>query len=170
MLVELVNKIWTTNLQIVDILIRQQTTSVALDTQHTYFQQPVKFEDALGRVLPVPSEYGWGVNFSCLPLRSNGAYFMQKINAIILDQFSASPGHEKVLSGEYELFNSIDTKQTLSPSEIGTLIPGMSVTMAFVIGLYEHQPVKRCPRPGCQTREFLKPKNGRRRWLAIYQF
>lgn len=63
-LVDLVGKIWTVNMQIMDILTMQQSDIVAPDTKHTWFQQPVRFEDALGRVLPVPSEYNWGVSTS----------------------------------------------------------------------------------------------------------
>ena len=91
----------------------------------------------------------------------------QKINAILLDQFKAGPGHDKVSYGEYELFNSIDAKQPLSDSELGMLIPGMSITMAFVIGIYEQQPLKKCPRPGCQTRQFSTLPSGGRRWYSI---
>ena len=57
MLVDLVGKIWDVDKQIIDILIRHTT---APDLHHTWFQQPVKFEDALGRVLPAPSEYNLG--------------------------------------------------------------------------------------------------------------
>jgi hypothetical protein len=32
------------------------------DIRHTWAQAPVKFEDALGRVIPVPSEYDWDVS------------------------------------------------------------------------------------------------------------
>lgn len=91
----------------------------------------------------------------------------QKINAIILDQFKIGPGHDKVACGEYELFNSIDARKPLSESEPGMLIPGMSITMAFVIGLYEQQAVKKCPRPGCQTREFSTLATGGRRWYPL---
>lgn len=44
-------------MQIVDLLIRLQEMIPIPDTRHTYFQSPCKFEDALGRTLPVPSEY-----------------------------------------------------------------------------------------------------------------
>lgn len=64
MLVDLVGKIWTMDKQIIDLLMRQQSTTTTPDLHHTWFQQPVKFEDALGRILPVPSEYNLGV--SCL--------------------------------------------------------------------------------------------------------
>lgn len=156
MLVDLVGKIWVMDKQIIDILMRQHSTTTGPDLHHTWFQQPIKFEDALGRVLPVPSEYNLG-----------------KINAIILDQFRVGPGHDKVSCGEYELFNSIDARQPLSDPELEMLIPGMSITMAFVIGLYEQQPVKKCPRPSCQTREFSTPATGGQRcdtcsvWFGI---
>lgn len=65
-LVDLVGKIWTMDKQIIDILMRQQSTAIALDLHHTWFQQPVKFEDALGRILPVPSEYNLGVLSLCI--------------------------------------------------------------------------------------------------------
>ncbi|MCJ1261586.1 hypothetical protein MMC22_001451 [Lobaria immixta] len=163
MLVDLTSKIWTTNTQIIDLLMRQPRSGLAPDTQHTWFQQPVKFEDALGRVIPVPSEYNWGV--SVLPASTISAVLTssQKINAIILDQFKVGPGHDKVLCGEYELFNTFDTRQILSGSELETLVPGMNVTMAFTIRKFEHQSVKECPRPGCRTREFRVLKTGGRR-------
>jgi hypothetical protein len=36
------------------------------DLQHTWAQAPVKFEDALGRIIPVPSEYDWDVGIQKL--------------------------------------------------------------------------------------------------------
>lgn len=62
MLVDLVGKIWAMDKQIIDTLMRQHSTTTGLDLHHTWFQQPIKFEDALGRVLPVPSEYNLGVS------------------------------------------------------------------------------------------------------------
>jgi hypothetical protein len=32
------------------------------DIRHTWAQAPVRFEDALGRVIPIPSEYDWDVS------------------------------------------------------------------------------------------------------------
>lgn len=32
------------------------------DLRYTWAQAPVKFEDALGRIMPVPSEYDWDVS------------------------------------------------------------------------------------------------------------
>ena len=39
--------------------------------------------------------------------------------------------------------------------------------MAFAIGINEQQPLKRCPRPGCQTRQFNMLATGGRRWYLI---
>ena len=33
------------------------------DLRHTWAQAPVRFEDALGRVIPIPSEYDWDVSW-----------------------------------------------------------------------------------------------------------
>lgn len=71
MLVDLTSKIWTMNMQIMDLLMSQQNSRLAPDTQHTWFQQPIKFEDALGRVLPIPSEYNWGVSELFVPFCEN---------------------------------------------------------------------------------------------------
>ena len=65
MLVDLVGKIWTVDKLIIDILMRQNSTTTAPDLHHTWFQQPVKFEDTLGRILPIPSEYNLGVFDLC---------------------------------------------------------------------------------------------------------
>jgi hypothetical protein len=36
--------------------------------RYTWIQAPVKFEDALGRIMPIPSEYDWDVGLFCLPV------------------------------------------------------------------------------------------------------
>jgi hypothetical protein len=38
------------------------------DLNYTWAQAPIRFEDALGRVIPVPSEYDWDVSFHMLGL------------------------------------------------------------------------------------------------------
>ena len=66
MLVDLVGKIWTMDNLILDMLMRQEKNTTRPDLHHTWFQQPVKFEDALGRILPVLSEYNVGVSCLCI--------------------------------------------------------------------------------------------------------
>lgn len=61
-LVDLASKVWQSNLQIITLMINFQTTSPSPDCRYTWVQEPVRFEDALGRVIPVPSEYNWVVS------------------------------------------------------------------------------------------------------------
>ena len=65
----LVSKIWAMDKLILDTLMRQEKSIKAPDLHHTWFQQPVKFEDALGRILPVPSEYNLGVSCLCILIK-----------------------------------------------------------------------------------------------------
>lgn len=61
LILNLVERVWSMNLQIIDLLANIQNSTVPPNTQHTFFQQPVKVEDGLGRILWVPSEYDRGV-------------------------------------------------------------------------------------------------------------
>ena len=60
-LVDLATKVWNSNLQIIGLMVKLQCTSPVPDLRHTWLQEPIRFEDALGRVFPVPSEYNWDV-------------------------------------------------------------------------------------------------------------
>jgi hypothetical protein len=44
-----------------DILKATENNKVSPDLRFTWVQDPVRFEDALGRVIPIPSEYDWEV-------------------------------------------------------------------------------------------------------------
>jgi hypothetical protein len=51
-----------------EMLSKTAQNSYPIDTRHTWAQDPVRFEDALGRIFPVPSEYDWTVSaapFAC---------------------------------------------------------------------------------------------------------
>jgi hypothetical protein len=61
---------------------------VSIDTRYTFFQVPIKVEDALGRIWPVPSEYS-----------------ISDFHAIISSKFMEQPGQDEVKAGNYELFN-----------------------------------------------------------------
>lgn len=63
-LVKLAGKVWQSNLQIVALMVKLQSGSSSPELRYTWVQEPVRFEDALGRVIPVPSEYNWGVHTS----------------------------------------------------------------------------------------------------------
>ncbi|KAL2008636.1 hypothetical protein VTN00DRAFT_6830 [Thermoascus crustaceus] len=60
MLADLATKIWQSNIQFMDSIAKLQTTLPSPDLRYTWVQDPVRFEDALGRVIPIPSEYDLG--------------------------------------------------------------------------------------------------------------
>ena len=116
------------------------------DLRHTWFQDPVKLEDALGRILPIPSEY----NYS-------------KVEAIVKDQFKAGPGRQRVLQGDYELFDAKNSNHMISNSEWTGLLPGMNIKMAIIV----EQPfseVECCPMPRCISRNFRAMQGGGNVW------
>ncbi|KAG4428765.1 hypothetical protein IFR05_015753 [Cadophora sp. M221] len=55
----LVGKVLLSNLQILAHVTNMNSSRV--DSKHTWFQQPLRFEDAFGRVVPIPVEYGWSI-------------------------------------------------------------------------------------------------------------
>ena len=61
-LLELVTNVWNSNLQIVALVTQLQAMAPRPDIRHTWFQEPARFEDALGRILPIPSEYAMSVS------------------------------------------------------------------------------------------------------------
>jgi hypothetical protein len=61
-LIDMANKIWNTNLQIMAIVTKLQSSPPKPNISYTWFQEPIRFEDALGRIIPIPSEYSWSVS------------------------------------------------------------------------------------------------------------
>jgi hypothetical protein len=49
-----------------DFLVNLKQNLPSPDLRYTWPQEPVILEDALGRVIPVPSEYDWAVRRSFL--------------------------------------------------------------------------------------------------------
>ena len=95
-------------------------------------------------------------------LTPDGTNHEQMLRAVISARFSSGPGHTKVLAGEYEIFNTSDTTQLLSELDFQSLVPGMRITMAFIIGRYLHGTFEECPRPGCRARKFVRKSAGGR--------
>ncbi|KAL8915745.1 MAG: hypothetical protein Q9172_006709 [Xanthocarpia lactea] len=144
-LIDIANRLWTSNMQILNLLTRLQHTTPTPDVHHTYFQAPCQFEDGLGRPLLVPSEYD-----------------LKMLRAIISARFSSGPGCKKLEAGEYEIFNTSDNTQLLSDPDFQSLVPGMKITMAFIIGRYQCATLEECPRPGCRARKFTRNSAGGR--------
>ena len=147
-LVDLAVKVWRSNLQIHNMVLRWQTDLPYPDLRHTYFQDPVKFEDALGRILPIPSEYDF-----C------------KVSAIIREQFKHGPGHRKVIANQYELFNARYSDSQLTRDNWTHFLPGAYVKMAVVV----QQPFgdsECCPMPTCGSRAFREDPGGGKVWCV----
>ncbi|RAL61854.1 hypothetical protein DID88_002917 [Monilinia fructigena] len=104
--------------QVLKLVQELRVMAPAVDTRFTYFQAPVKVEDALGRVFPVPSEYSFG-----------------DLQALIQHRFKVGPGHSQVSNGNYEIFNSKNKKKIMSEEgcNIRGLSPGGMLTMAIIL-------------------------------------
>jgi len=115
------------------------------DPRFTWYQVPVKVEDALGRVFPVPSEYSF-----------------LELEGIIRMKFANSPCHEEVIAGNYELSNSKNSKHVLTGDDSVALLPGMSIVMAIIVD----QPPSptTCPMPQCGSTDTAAIQWGGRKW------
>lgn len=153
-----------------DCIASLQTSNRLPDLRSTWVQEPVRFKDALGRVLPIPSEYNWRVSNIIHRLQLGRTDFQcyKKLEAIILEQFQDGLGHQKVRAGEYELFNSLDSSQIVDRSVEEPLTPGLAITMAIIIGLYESGPLNRCPRPECRSTNVTQKEAGGIIWYIFY--
>ncbi|KAH6723505.1 hypothetical protein BKA61DRAFT_727393 [Leptodontidium sp. MPI-SDFR-AT-0119] len=134
-------KVLLSNLQILAYVTDRKSPRV--DSKYTWFQQPLRFEDAVGRVVPIPVEYGWST-----------------AEAVVRGQFSSGPGHDKVFAGEYEIFYTEDSSKLVTKDTWQLLRPGTYITMAMVIGKYVEIPENLCPKLGCASRDFVKVQAG----------
>jgi hypothetical protein len=76
------------------------------------------------------------------------------IEAVIHGQFKHGPGHAKVRSGEYELYDGTLANIAIIKAQNFCPIPGMTIIMAFVLGQYAGS--EHCPRLGCKSTCFRK--------------
>lgn len=123
-------------------------TSIAKppDVRWTFFQDPIIFEDALGRKFPVPSEYDYSL-----------------LSAIIKHKFRDGPGSAQVAAGDYEVMDSKDRLRTLSADSL--LRPGCSITMAILVGRSSALlSDEGCPIPRCQSSKTRVSPDGGRIW------
>lgn len=110
------------------------------DQRYTWAQAPIKFEDALGRITPVPSEHDWDVGYLNLLLIVYDSLLIKLgLTLEIQTQFKLGPGHAKVRSCEYELFSGLDDLNAIKASNFCP-VPRMSITMAFIMGQYARLP------------------------------
>ena len=115
-----------------------------VDNRFTFFQAPIRVEDALGRVWPIPSEYS-----------------MDDLQAVIRSKFKGQPGHTEIEAGNYEILNQQESHQAITGNH--ALTPGMNIVMAVVM-----QSVvsgrRLCPVASCQSRNIIDTPSGGRKW------
>ena len=117
-----------------------------VDTRFTYFQAPVRVEDALGRVFPFPSECS-----------------VEALLVEIKARFREGPGKNEVVAGDFEIFNAKNTAQLLATSDHNVLLPGMSINMAIILEQAFPRDDK-CPMPHCASKNFVEVLGGGRTW------
>lgn len=132
--------------QIYTIVLEIRASVLGMDTRFTYFQAPVRVEDALGRVFPFASECS-----------------IEALNAEIKARFKNGPGKKQVSAGDYEIFNAKNTDQILTISGHNILLPGMSINMAIVLE-NEFAAGDQCPVPNCTSETFVEAVGGGRTW------
>ena len=135
-----------TTQQIYTIVLEMKASVLGIDTRFTYFQAPVRVEDALGRVFPFSSECS-----------------IEALDAEIKARFKEGPGKTKVLAGDFEIFNAKSTDQVLAISGHNVLTPGMSINMAIVLQ-QEFAEGDKCPMPHCVSRTFKEAVGGGKTW------
>ena len=135
--------------QIYTIVLEIRASLLGIDTRFTYFQVPVRVEDALGRVFPFPSECS-----------------IEALNVEIKTKFKEGPGKTKVMVGDFEIFNAKNTDEVLTVSGRDVLLPGMSIHMAIILER-DFAEGSKCPMPYCASKTFLEAVGGGRTWYVI---
>jgi hypothetical protein len=118
-----------------------------LDTRWRFFQTPYVFEDALGRVYPIPSEFDFDL-----------------IRTVIKAYFQKAPGYRQVLLGNYELFSSRDTRKVISATTY--IPPGTTISMAILLNT-PSTGTDCCPIPGCRSTQCENRQGGGKIWSVI---
>lgn len=118
----------------------------SIDTRFTYFQAPVRVEDALGRVFHFSSECSIEALYTEIKVR-----------------FKEGPGKTEVMVGDFEIFDARNSDQVFTISGRNVLLPGMSISMAIILAkkLPEGDI---CPMPHCASQSFIEAVGGGRTW------
>lgn len=133
--------------QIYTIVLELRASARPIDTGFTYFQEPARVEDVLGRVLPFPSECS-----------------IEALHTEIRVRFKQGPGKAEVLAEAYEIANAKDCRQVLTVANDATLLSGMSITMAIVVVEKPSNESHRCP--SCPSQTFKEIACGAKIWYV----
>lgn len=132
--------------QIYTIVLEIRTSVRGIDTRFTYFQDPVRVEDALGRVFRFPSEFS-----------------IEALNAQIKAWFKEGPGKREVMAGNFQIFNAKNASHILTAFGGDVLLPGMSINMAIILRNAFPEDEK-CPMPHCTSKRFVEAVGRGKTW------
>lgn len=137
-----------TTQQIYGVVLEIKSNLRGPETGWTFFQMPFQVEDALGRRFPIPSEYDFLM-----------------MDAVIKARFDQGPGSRDVKLGNYELFPSQNSGQSISATTF--LRPGIKITMAILLDQFNSNASgESCPMPSCRSPQTTKVLGGGRIWYV----
>ena len=124
--------------QIYTIVLELKASVLSIDTRFTFFQAPIRVEDALGRFFLFPSECS-----------------IEALDAEIKARFKEGPSKTKVLAGNFEIFNAKNVNQVITISGRSVLVPRMSINIAIILEK-EFAEGDKCSMPHCASRTFVE--------------
>ena len=130
--------------QIYNMLLAVHSQLSRVDKQFAWFQDPMKLEDAYGRLWPIPVEH---------------SYLMVK--GAIKGKFQTGVGKSLVARNQWVLFDPSNTQKIFSP-ENWDPVPGMRITMAMILPQMEDKYL--CPRLDCPSTIFTDALGGGNNW------
>ena len=136
--------------QIYTIVLELRDSARGIDTRFTYFQPPVRVEDALGRVFPFPAECS-----------------VEALSCELKFRFREGACMEEVMAGSFEVFNFENQDQILTISDRSGLVSGMSIKMVVILTI-EIPDREECPEPRWASEDlpaFLPVGDGRSWYL-----
>ena len=126
-----------------------RTSVRGIDTRFTYFQDPVRVKDALGRVFYFPSEFS-----------------IEALNAEIKARFKEGRGSKEVKAGNFEVFDARNHYELLRASGSNVLLPGVLINMAIVVNKMFNDG-EECPVPCCKSKTFERAVGGGEAWYVF---
>lgn len=129
------------------VVLEMRDSVRGIDARFTYFQDPVRVEDALDCVFPFPS-----------------ACSVEALVAEIVMRFQQGPSKEQVTMGDFEIFSAKNPTQLLTTSGRNVLLPRMFVNMAILIEADCVAGDEECSMPYCASKTFVEVISGGKTW------
>lgn len=151
-LYDLARQVWKTNISSVEQLERMGQQCPPPDLRYTWLQEPVRLEDPLGRYIPIPSEYSFGM-----------------MEVVIVERCKAGPGARKIAKGQYQISNARNSNQIISKSRFTGLIPGLQLRMAVFMYEVDTQ-TGRCPVLMCGSSNVIRQRGRGQDMVCLIHF